>query len=214
MRNIIGLVIVIFGVGLLLQQMNVGWADTLTATWWPILIIAVGVLSWRSNRHTWFGPLIITLVGFTLLLDQVGGLSHSAWNYFWPLIIVLVGARIVMGKAWTEPKQETTSTADASVIFSGVDRKINGPFEHANVSAWFGGIKLDLRNAQFADNASLEVFAGFGGVDVFVPSGVRVTTKVMPLFGGADDKTHPSDGATKTLHITGTAMFGGVSIKN
>jgi hypothetical protein len=82
------------------------------------------------------------------------------------------------------------------------------------VSAWFGGVKLDLRDAQFADQTTLNVSLGFGGLEVWVPKHVRIVTSVTPIMGGAEDKTQPDANATKTLTITGSALFGGVGVKN
>jgi hypothetical protein len=45
MRNLFGLVIVLFGLGFLLEQTNVSWAHNLMAAWWPLVIIAVGLLA-------------------------------------------------------------------------------------------------------------------------------------------------------------------------
>jgi len=213
MRKFIGFVIILIGAGFLLQQAGVGWADELLAAWWPFVIIGVGLMSWASNRRMWFGPLLITLVGLVLLFDQLNLMDESAWNYFWPVIIILVGARFLMGRRWEKTGFEK-GDANAHVMFSGIDRKVSGPFTVGDASAWFGGVKLDMREAQFADQAELSVFAAFGGIDLWVPKHVRVNTKVLPLFGGSDDKTTPNADAKAILTVRGTAMFGGVSIKN
>ncbi|MBI5466776.1 MAG: hypothetical protein HY975_00995 [Candidatus Kerfeldbacteria bacterium] len=214
MKNLFGLVIVVFGLGLLLQQLNVPGAASITAIWWPLIIIGVGVIAWQSNRRAWFGPLLIILVGFVILLNQLDVFEDSAWNIFWPAVIILVGGRILMGKRWEGGPRSDTGPADASVLFSGVERKVTGPLAHSSVSAWFGGVKLDLREADIAADARLDVTAGFGGIDILVPRTVKIITKVTPFFGGAEDKSHPDAGVGKTLTISGTALFGGVSVKN
>lgn len=214
MRKFFGLVVILVGIGFLLQQFEVSWADNLIATWWPLLIIAIGLMSWRSNPRIWFGPAIIILVGLALLLDTLDFMTTSAWNYFWPIIIILVGGRMLMRKPWPGDQQETSSTPSANVMFSGLDRKLTGTFTKGDVSAWFGGVKLDFSSAQVQPNAVLNVFAAFGGIELVVPRNVKVVTKVTPLFGGAEDKSHPDTGATTTLVVSGTALFGGVSVKN
>lgn len=213
MRNYFGLIIVLLGIAFLLQQLNVSWADNIINMWWPSVIILAGVLSWSGNRRQWFGPMIIVFVGLALLLDQLDVMTQSAWNFFWPLIIIFIGTKIFMGKSW-EKKGAETGGSSANATFSGVDRRVTGPFDRGNVSAWFGGVKLDLRDAQFADSTTLNVSAGFGGIEVWVPKSVRIVTKITPVMGGAEDKTHPDMNAGKTLTITGSAMFGGVTVRN
>lgn len=201
------------GLGFLLQQSNLSWADRFMYLWWPILIIAIGLISWRSSRRLWFGPLVITLVGIILLLDHLDVFSASAWNYFWPTMIIAIGAKILIGRSHDGAQHGMASTANATALFSGVERKVTGPLADNELSAWFGGVKLDLREAQFPDQSTLEVFVGFGGIEILIPRSVRVVTKIMPLFGGVEDKTRPEAAATKTLTISGTALFGGVGVK-
>lgn len=214
MRTIIGFIIVLLGIGFLLQQLNVPWAETIIDAWWPFVIIAVGLTVWNGNRRQWFGPLVIVLVGVVIALDQTNVFSQSAWNYFWPMIIILVGGRLLLNRQGPPAMKAETGSADAQVFFSGVDRVVSGPFERGQVTAWFGGVKLDLRQAQFASDSTLNVSAGFGGVEILLPRSVRVVSKVTPVMGGMEDKSQPESGATHTLTIVGTAFFGGVGVKN
>jgi predicted membrane protein len=214
MKKLIGLIIILLGIGFLLEQLNIGWAGNFINIWWPVVVIAVGLHAWQKNRHAWFGPMIITLVGIILLLDQLKVFEKSAWEYFWPVIIILIGGRVLFGRKQGDHVKAERGDANASAVFSGVERVVTGRFTGGDVTAWFGGVKLDLRNAQFEGDATLNVFAAFGGVDVLLPKNVRVVTNVSPLFGGAEDKTQPEQNATKTLTITGTALFGGVGVKN
>lgn len=215
MRALFGAIIVLLGVGFLLQQLNIPWANHLMDAWWPFVIIAVGLAMWNGNRRHWFGPMIVVLVGIILYVDQLNVLKQSAWSLFWPVVVILVGGRILLGRQFTAHQMKLeTGSADATAIFSGVERRVVGPFARADVSAWFGGVKLDLRDAQFADQSQLNISTGFGGVEIMLPRSVRVVTHVTPIMGGAEDKTTPDGGATKTLTITGSAMFGGIGLKN
>lgn len=214
MRNIFGLIIVLFGLGLLLQQFNVPGAESIMSAWWPLVVIAVGVLAWNGNRRHVFGPAMIILVGVIMLLDQLNLFSQSAWNLFWPIVVIAAGLRIVLGKSWMPGGQVDSGSADVNVFFSGAERAVTGLVSKSEINAWFGGVKLDLRQAQFDEQSTIRVTAAFGGVDIFVPKTVRIISKVTPILGGTDDKTSPDANATKTLTIIGSAMFGGVSIKN
>jgi predicted membrane protein len=213
MRKFLGTIIVLLGLGLLLQQLNVSWARNIMELWWPLVIIAVGLLAWNGNRRQWFGPMLIVFIGVALLLDDLNAMSQSAWNFFWPIVIICFGGSILIGKSQQHTAKEIGSPS-ATAVFSGVDRRVTGSFDKGDVSAWFGGVKLDLRDAQFADATTLNVSAGFGGIEVWVPKNVSIVTKITPIMGGAEDKTHPDANAGKTLTITGSALFGGVTVKN
>jgi hypothetical protein len=92
-------------------------------------------------------------------------------------------------------------------------------FRAADVSAMFGGIELDLRKAAIAaEFATVDVSAMFGGIEIRVPETWTVESKGVGILGGFADETRPPapDPAVKPqrLVVTGTAIFGGVAIKN
>ena len=92
-------------------------------------------------------------------------------------------------------------------------------FRGGEIVAIFGGVRLDLRQAAISvDRAVLDISAVFGGVELRVPENWLVETKGVGIFGGFDDKTlHPKrdpNAKTPELVITGTAVFGGVSVTN
>lgn len=86
------------------------------------------------------------------------------------------------------------------------------------LTAAFGGITLDLRDARPAPGgASINATTAFGGVDVLVPKGWRLSVRSTPIFGGVEDKTDHSEPLADDapqLTIDAVAVFGGVSIKN
>ncbi len=83
--------------------------------------------------------------------------------------------------------------------------------------AFFGGFNLDLTHANIAgDTAVLELEALFGGGEVRVPENWVIDLQGHALLGGFSDETHqhpPATGAQR-LVVQGTAVFGGVVIKN
>jgi hypothetical protein len=79
-----------------------------------------------------------------------------------------------------------------------------------------GGVELDLRNAQIkeGEEAVLDTFALWGGVEITVPENWRVVGQVMPLMGGFENKTRASGASGPVLIVKGTAVMGGVEVKN
>ena len=103
-------------------------------------------------------------------------------------------------------------------IFSGKNLNYNARyFGGVAVTAIFGGIELDLRNAVIDKDVIIDVTAIFGGIDIFVPGNVRVVTNCTPILGGVDNKTvNPSmvNGMNMpTIYVNGACIFGGVDIK-
>jgi predicted membrane protein len=82
----------------------------------------------------------------------------------------------------------------------------------------FGGVEVDLRRAGMrGDSAVIDVSAMFGGVEFKIPQNWAVVPSVAAIFGGFSNKSvQPSADApgVKRLYIKGSAVFGGVEVKN
>jgi predicted membrane protein len=87
-------------------------------------------------------------------------------------------------------------------------------FRGGNVTTWFGGGEVDLRDATLSpEGATLHMNALFGGGNLIVPEGWNVETNLVGIGGAGDgrSKAERSDDAP-TLRIEGTAIFGGWGI--
>lgn len=116
---------------------------------------------------------------------------------------------------WASPEDALRSTS----VFGG-SKLVSAArqFEGAWLTAIFGGITLDLRDAEPApDGASINATVAFGGIDILVPRGWRISVRSTPIFGGVEDKTDhspppPSDALT--VHVDAVCVFGGVDVKH
>lgn len=87
----------------------------------------------------------------------------------------------------------------------------------ARRSVIFGGATLDLRNAVIDDLATVDAFVMFGGIQILVPPGWRVSLAGSAIFGGHDNRTTGNDSLpphAPELNITATAVFGGIEVAN
>ena len=104
-----------------------------------------------------------------------------------------------------------------SAVFAGRDIRVdNSYFYGADLSALFGGIDMNLKNALIVKDVTIDVKAIFGGVDLIMPPNVRVVVDVNPILGGVDNGARAPLGAdehTPTVYIRGTCLFGGVDVK-
>jgi predicted membrane protein len=90
-------------------------------------------------------------------------------------------------------------------------------FRGGEVTAILGGFEIDLRGAGIAgDSATIEVFALFGGVELRVPEDWDVAVHGTPILGAVINSAKAGIGTvpTKTLVIRGSAIMGGVEVKN
>lgn len=100
-------------------------------------------------------------------------------------------------------------------VFSGKDICINRTvFAGGTVTAVFGGIDLNLKNAIIREDVTIEAKAVFGGIDILVPPNVRVMVDSTAVLGGIDNGVAPQTSGKKvpTIYIKGTCVFGGVDV--
>jgi len=104
-----------------------------------------------------------------------------------------------------------------SAVLSGRNVQfVDEVFTGAIISSILGNVQLDLRNAVLNKNAVIETTCILGGVDIFVPSNVKVVVNCTPILAGVDSNViAPSNtsGETYTLFINGTCILGGIDVK-
>src|SRR5699024_11204696 len=105
-----------------------------------------------------------------------------------------------------------------TTIFSGSDIRSNSQkFEGGEVTAVFGGTKIDLRDVRLAEGgAHLELNVVFGGITLIIPQNMQIEASGTPLFGGCEDKTHSTyvnEEVTKRYHDC-NRIFVGTENKN
>jgi hypothetical protein len=87
----------------------------------------------------------------------------------------------------------------------------------ADATAIFGAVTLDLRDVHVDEQATVDCFALFGGVEVLMPKRWRLTLSGTPIFGGVEDNTvqdDPLPAEAPVLVVKAVAMFGGVAVAN
>jgi hypothetical protein len=94
-RFILGVIIVLVGVSMLFDQLGFQPADHVMR-FWPAILIAVGFLSLTRGRRGSVTGLVLILLGGWLLLNTLGLLSISPWEFIVPIAIVAVGARVML----------------------------------------------------------------------------------------------------------------------
>ena len=232
---IVGIIVVVAGVTLLLDQLNLVDANRVFR-FWPLALIVWGVLTvlgcQGSGRRFWGGILILIGVGFQL---QELGFQRVRIETLWPLIIIAVGVLLVIqafgrggepllnrwqskGYQTGQKFDSTDSHVSCTSIFGAGEHQVSSKtFQTGEMTSIFGGGEIDFTQADIAgDQAVLEATMIFGGGEIRVPRTWNVVIDGVGIFGGYSDKTShpPSDPPAKKLIIRGVAVFGGMEIKN
>ncbi|HEY0274305.1 MAG TPA: LiaF domain-containing protein, partial [Chitinophaga sp.] len=185
---------------------------------WPIVLIIVGVLIYLRNA---FGP------------DDAGCDPRDPWRYRWgkgfrppapPVPPYSPLDDTYRKEAHFHPHhymhQETTDNdyVNASAIFSGTQKTVlSKNFQGGNLSAMFGGLEVNLMQADFTGTAVLTVNVFCGGTEIVVPGNWTVRLEETTLFGGTEDSRPPSllsPDPSKVLIIRGSCLFGGLEVKS
>jgi predicted membrane protein len=90
-------------------------------------------------------------------------------------------------------------------------------FQGGEVSAIFGGMELDLRDAGLAGGtAIIDATVVCGGIELRVPRDWRVNIQTTTLLGGVENKrSQPNASDVKgELTITGAVLCGGIEVKD
>lgn len=227
---VLGLIIVVVGVLLTLDNLEVLDAREYLR-YWPALLMVYGIVKMLQpdSRGSRYWGLILTFVGAALLVDKLYILDFRLWD-FWPLLLVALGAMMIL-KTKTRPAEghgrttnmpdaptiDTNSVVNASAILGGSRRNVHtNDFRGGELTAVMGGCDIDLRNASITTNpAVIDVFAFWGGIAIKVPQTWSVSFEGTPVLGGYDDKTFRQGGeGQQRLIIRGTVVMGGVEVSN
>ncbi len=185
---------------------------------WPATVIAAGALQlvFGRPRH-WLGPVFLMAAGGLGLALTTGALS-SIGPLLWSTIFIALALAVIMRSFTSSGPALAVDEVNSFVLFGGREMASHSKrFQGGSVSCVFGGTELDLRDAELAPDAALEVFTAFGGTEISVPYGWRVEMQGMPLFGGFENATAkdvdlPID--APVLAIDGIALFGAIEVKH
>lgn len=220
---VIAIVLIVLGVVFLLGNLDIIDADIgdLISTWWPLILILLGVIGLFQARGTPVGSIFLIVIGgvFLLITNDV-----ADFDILWPIVIIGAGLWILFHNRVSNRTSRRSTAAgvdkdsiNVSALFSGSEQSVTSQsFQGGNVSASFGAVELDLRGAGLAENAVLNVNIFMGGVELSVPDEWVVNVNGSPVLGGIEySRTQPAatDDAP-TLTINASIAFGGLEIKS
>lgn len=237
-KIVAGILVVAFGIIYLLHETGI------TMPCWiftpGMLLIAIGLVVLVKHKFKKLAGWILILIGKLLIIHEFYPDLYSK-KIIWPIVIIIFGISLIFKsnkkncrpKKWKKIKQhmqyshatnELDSISENDFIdtvsfFGGVKKNIvTKNFKGADIVTVFGGTEINLSQADFENQAIIDLTCVFAGVSLVIPSNWQLKSELVTAFGGIEDQrqiTNTADGENvKTLILRGNCVFGGIEIKS
>ena len=236
-----GLLIVLFGGCLLLNNLGLLHLHLYARYLWPCGVILLGLCIAIANRRLDFFSLALMAGGTYWLLVSMHIVRRVGFSIWGPCLLVLLGLTMLFPRRNHIPTYEAPNDTDtqrraedadvgerptasttqgdgvvrSSVYFGSDNRRVGGPhFAALYATTVFGSTKLDLCDFQAAaDTCPVNISCVFGGFDLYVPRDWRVERRGMTCaLGSLALKGAPNPDAHHILVLDGLVAFGGIDI--
>lgn len=220
-----GLVILLLGVIIGLNALDIADINIFFDGWWTLFIIVPCFIDlFKSSDKT--GNIIGIIIGIALLLACNDFFEFKIIaKLLLPLILVSIGIKLIIrafSKTDSKINEKIKHTYGENkdhhrvhtAVFAGDTVRLNDEvIAGAELTAVFGGIDFDIRNAKIETDIVINATAIFGGVDVLIPNNVQLIVRSNSIFGGVTKKALGDPLAENTVFVNANCIFGGVDIK-
>ena len=223
-KNILwGIVLVIIGVIVGLNALNITNINIFFNGWWTLFIIIPSLIGLLNEKDK-TGNIIGLIIGIVLLLGVQNIINFDLiWKLILPMIIIIFGLSLIFGNTFNNKinkeikKINNKKGKNEEYCSTFSQQKIDfddEEFKGASLTAVFGGITLDLRKAKINEDVVIDTTSVFGGIDIYVPDNIKIKVKSTSIFGGVDNKKIKNDNEKEhIIYINASCIFGGVDIK-
>lgn len=236
-RSFLGIILIAVGLGFLLEQFEIITFSEAFRTYWPSILILIGLSGLFNRKSSKFGNLLLIVFGALMQIDRMNLVNINVYRLFLPIILIFGGLQIIFSRKnivvdtnnsfnanvksdYKNKEFSKNATMDKTinefVLLSGIDiNNYSQEFRGGSATAIMGGIVIDLRNAKLYNNqAIIDANSIMGGIEIFVPDNWRVEVSGTPILGGWSNKTKPNtDPNAPVLKVKCFVMFGGVDVK-
>ena len=196
-KRIAGVIMMLIGVFLILPKLNIEGIEFVTQNGWAIALIVFGIF---------------------VICGAIGGKRIYHAHMHWHTAKTDAhdnGRRHSSGWKFSENK---SGFIERDCVFGGNKEKIDVKnFCGGDINSVFGGIELDLSEAQLAEGVHhLELNSVFGSIVIFVPAEWNIEIQQTQFFGHfADNRPKPpiETDFKRTLMIEINAVFGGGEVR-
>lgn len=219
-----GIVLIVLGIIIGGNALGITNINIFFDGFWTLFIIIpcfIGLFKEREKT----GNLIGLIIGIILLLCCQDILDFNMiWKLILPAILIIIGLSLIFKNTFDRKISEEikklnknkTANNEYCATFSEQNAKFDAEkFNGADLTAVFGSVNCDIRNAIIENDVVINVSTIFGGADIFVPENMKVKIKSSSIFGGVDEKrkNQTENKDAHTIYINATCIFGGVDVK-
>jgi hypothetical protein len=230
--TIIGLVVVLIGAALLIDNLEFTDTDNIVGDYWPVILIALGFFGWiGKGLRPEMGSMVLMALGGILLTQNL--VDDKSFVDLWPALAIAVGIGVIFGsrrkhrnrhgfgmkfygkgKRW-QNRERCRSNKDSSAFFSGGSRRFEGEYTGSTARVKLASDGLDLSDATLPeDGATLQLDVTLGEYKIRIPREWKVDLQTEVTMGEISDNRTPVEEPREgpTLTIGGKIFMGGVEI--
>lgn len=218
-----GLLLIFLGIVIGLNTLGITHINIFFRGWWTLFIIVpcfIGMITSQNKTSDVVG----FLIGVGLLLSAQGIVGFGTiLKLLFPMILVVIGLSIIFKDTLNHKVKEEikrlskhdNGNPDYCATFGEQKVELDeDDFKGCNLDAIFGGVTLDLTDANIRKDALINACVVFGGIKIIVPKDVEVKVSSTPIFGGVSNNRHKKKTSDKiVVYVHATCIFGGVEIR-
>ena len=207
-----GLVLIAVGIIYFGNNFNLWNFNIFFDGWWTLFIIIPSF--YGLLKKEWISSILGIIIGLLLLLAAQNLIEwKDVGKAFIPALIIVIGLSFILG-----PKHKNITNKSGVTeyigIFASNEQKVTGKFKGASIVSIFGGVELDLTDAEIKSDIVIDCVTIFGGVDLRLPDNVNLKSSGVPIFGGVENKYSSANNEKyPTIMINYVSIFAGIDVK-
>ncbi len=232
-RTLFGLIVVLIGAVLLLDNLDISGSD-IPGDYWPVILIVLGLAGWiGKSLLPGLGSMVLMSLGGILLAQNL--VDDKSFVDFWPVLAIAVGVSILFGQRhgkrhkgrfimgfhgggnrWKNRRRCHTNN-DSDEYFSGEARQFGGEYTGSTARVKLGSERMDLSLATLpAEGATLSLDVTLGEYKIRVPDDWKLDIQADITMAEISDNRRPIEGdrTGPTLTVGGRVFMGGVEISS
>lgn len=220
-RTIIGIILILIGSLLFLQNIRLEfWNINIFS--WPIILLIIGTVILVNDKRS-SGAWILILIGIIGLISKYSGYSlRYLVVEYWPFLLIAFGIHLIFKRTLPQEKNKNELIEveeyllDKFSFFNDSTLKIiTNNFVGGKVTSILSDYMIDLRESEIKGQQEIDSVSIFGGTTFYLKENQQVSFKATTIIGAYEDKRAQSDivESENVLIIKGIVLFGGIEIK-
>lgn len=221
---------VVFLLGNFVPGFSAGW---LIGTFWPVIIIALGIkLLFNSEpKHKIQGSMIITL-GILFQINELEIIDLNFWSILWPVLLIFAGISLITNVQKRRyklhkdhlfndscKKEEITEDDFVNVecVLSSVKKNLmTNEFKGGEITGVMGSVEIDMRRSTLSETGGiLSLSTVMGNIELFLPQDWNIFVKTEVVLGNVENTTiNKFDIDQPYIEIRASAVMGNIEIRN